>query len=380
MKLLKLITILLLLLITENIAQSFKFIIMSDSRGDYNGVNEPVLSTFVNDIVNNHKDVKFIIFAGDMVNGHRYNSSKTFQQLETWKKIMSPIYKTKNMVWPKVWPAVGNHEIQSSQDENTFRKSFPNVFSNGPADEKGLSYSFDYENAHFLIFDTDRWDFGDINDSTDDKRDWHTIKNMAWIEQDLSAAKRRGIKHIFTVSHEMAFPTGGHLRDGLPNLGRNFKLPLDSAQTAHLALRDRFWNLLIKYKVDAHLCGHEHTYARQSVGGIYQIIAGSAGAPLYRFNAKFGEKEAKDSASWLEMTYEKALPYYKALNYNYGPGENSQRSKDFVGKHAFNYTIISINGNSVSATTYGIFPKKGTNNQIDDNSVIQVIDNFILKN
>ena len=370
---------LLLFLTAEMVGQNFKFVIMSDSRGDYNGVNKPVLSAFAKDIVENHKDVKFVLFAGDMMNGNRNNTGKTFDELMNWKKVMSPIYDSKNMVWPKVWPAVGNHEIQTRFDEDTFRKVFPNVYNNGPADEKGLSYSFDFDNTHFLIFDTDRWNYGNIADTTDDKRDWHTIKNMDWIEQDITAAKARGVTHIFTVSHEMAFPTGGHLRDGLPNLGSNLSFPLDSAQIAHLALRDRFWNFLKLNDVDAHLCGHEHTYARESVDGVFQIIAGSAGAPLYYPNPKFGEKK-RNGLFWHEFDYEEAEPYYKALKYNYGPGENSQKSKDFVEKRAFNYVIISIKGKSAYATAYGIYPKKGTDNKIDKNYKIEIIDKFEIKN
>ncbi len=379
MKLIKIIFLLLFLFTIEIFGQNFKFVIMSDSRGEYNGVNKPVLSAFAKDIVENHKDVKFVIFAGDMINGNRNNPNRTYKQLMNWKDVMSPIYNSKNMVWPKVWTAVGNHEIQSRFDEDIFRKVFPNVYSNGPADEKGLSYSFDFEDTHFLIFDTDRWNFGDISDTTDDKPGWHTIKNMDWVEKDITAAKKRGVKHIFTVSHEMAFPTGGHLRDGIPNLGHNLTLSLDSAQTAHLALRDRFWNLLKSNNVDAHLCGHEHTYARESVNGVFQIIAGSAGAPLYYFNPKFGEKK-RNGVFWHEFDYEHAIPYYKALKYNYGPGENSQKSKDFVGKRAFNYVVISVNGKNVNATTYGIYPKKGTDDKISNNYTIKIIDKFVIKN
>jgi len=378
MKLFKVLFLLSLFLTVNILGQSFKFVIMSDSRGEYNGVNQPVLSVFANDIAENHKDVKFVIFAGDMTNGNRNNPDKTYNELMNWRNVMSPIYNSPNMIWPKVWPAVGNHEIQSRFDEDIFRKVFPDVFANGPADEKGLAYSFDYENTHFQIFDTDRWDFGDIADTTDDKPGWHTIKNIDWIEKDLAAAKARGIKHIFTVSHEMAFPTGGHMRDGIPNLGKHLKLPLDSAQTAHLALRDKYWDLQKKYNVDAHLCGHEHTYTRQSVDGIFEIIAGSAGAPLYYPNPKFGEKK-RNSLFWHEFTYEEAIPYYKALKYNYGPGKNSQKSEDFVTRRAFNYVIISVDGNSVSATTYGIYPKKNTNDKISKNYKIKIIDSFKIK-
>ena len=356
-------------------AQGFKFVIMSDSRGHYNGVNEPVLSAFVNDIVENHKDVKFILFAGDMIDGSWWEPEKTISQIEHWKEVMAPIYDNPNMIWPKVWPVVGNHEIRNRKDEEGFRKAFQNVYMNGPDDEKGLSYSFDFGNAHFTVINTDRWYYGAPNDTTDDRPAWHRIHRLDWVEKDLKAARERGIKRIFTVSHEMAFPVGGHLQDGLPNLGRDLIFPLDSARTEHLEHRDDFWNLLKKYDVDAHLCGHEHTYGRQSVDGIYQIIAGSAGAPLYHQNPKYGE-ETKDTLQYQEFTYTEALPYFKALDYNYGPGKKSQRSENFVGAIAFNYVIIDVQDDYADVVSYGIFPKEGTYDQIDDDYKIIVLDKF----
>jgi len=55
--------------------------------------------------------------------------------------------------------------------------------------------------------------------------------------------------------------------------------------------------LLSEYKVAAYICGHEHSYGsghehsygRQSVDGVYQVVAGSSGAPLYYFNPKYGD-------------------------------------------------------------------------------------------
>jgi len=38
------------------------------------------------------------------------------------------------------------------------------------------------------------------------------------------------VNHIFVLGHEMPFPIGGHLRDGLPNLGLKLTLPLDSTR------------------------------------------------------------------------------------------------------------------------------------------------------
>ncbi|MCI0474101.1 MAG: hypothetical protein L0Y76_11015 [Ignavibacteria bacterium] len=73
-------------------AQSFKFAVMTDSRGSYNGVNEPVMSELVKHLNANHGDIIFLIFPGDMVNGSKTNPDSTFQSWLYWKDVMSPVY------------------------------------------------------------------------------------------------------------------------------------------------------------------------------------------------------------------------------------------------------------------------------------------------
>jgi len=355
-------------------AQNFKFISMSDSRGINNGVNDTVLSSAVNHILENQKDAKFIVFAGDMIDGNRFNPQKTLQEILHWKDVMKPIYDNPNMIYPKIFPVVGNHEIQHRDDEKNFCNAFPEVFSNCD-DTKGLSYSFDYNNVHFTFINTDSWYYGNPNDTTDDKRDWHYIKHFEWMENDIKTAHEKGMK-IFTFAHEMPFPTGGHLRDGLPNLGLNFNGEIDSVRKFYLSRRDRFWEILKQNNVIAHICGHEHLYSRQSVDGIYQIISGSAGAPLYRFNPLYGEETLSQDPLIMEMTYSKAFPFYKVLEYNFGPNKNSQKSEDFVGFSAFNYSVFDVQKDFVKVTTYGSFPKEGTNNRFGDDW--KIIDEFTI--
>ena len=206
-------------------AQSFSFAAMCDARGDYGGVNEPVLGALVSHMVKNNKEVKFVLFPGDFINGHKTDTNNTIQQYKKWKEVMAPVYNNPNMVWPYIWPMAGNHELQNRADERIFRREFPDVFQNGPDDEKGLTYSFDYNSVHFIAINTNRWDFGDPADTNDDKRDNHYVKNLDWLEKDLKEAIANKAKYIFVMGHEQPFPIGGHLRDGLPNLGFNIKMP-----------------------------------------------------------------------------------------------------------------------------------------------------------
>ena len=131
----------------------------------------------------------------------------------------------------------------------------------------------------------------------------------------------------------------------------------------------------VENKVTAYICGHEHLYGRQSVEGVYQIVTGSAGAPIYNFNPTYSEDN--DNASGFELSYNDALPYYEVLNYNYGQGKNSQRSDDFVGYRAFTYTAFDVKDDKVVVNVYGAFPKEENNSEMG--SEINRIDTFVIE-
>jgi hypothetical protein len=250
---------------------------------------------------------------------------------------------------------------------------------NGPEDEKGLTYSFDFLNSHFIFIPSNRWHYGDPNDTTDDRRDWRYVKHLDWLENDIISAKEKGAEHIFVLSHEPAFPVGGHLKDCLPNLGKDVTLPLDSIRNFYLSRRNAFWEILTTHNIKAYICGHEHVYGRQKIGSVFQITAGSAGAPLYDFNPVYGAPPPDNPALDREFkNYDEAVPYYEILNYNFGPGKNSQASEDFVGFSAFHYCIFEVSGKTVNVTVFGAFPKPGKNDVIG--TEIKQIDSFVIGN
>ncbi|MCH8033478.1 MAG: metallophosphoesterase [Bacteroidetes bacterium] len=371
-----LINLISLIFISDLYAQEFTFAAMSDSRGKDRGSNEIVLSAIANHLVANQKEVKFLMFMGDMVDGSDDYPDTTLAELIYWKKIMSPVYNNSNMVWPYIYPVIGNHETRTPNDEDNFRSMFNNVPINGPDDEKGLTYSFDYMNVHFVCVDTDRWYYGDPDDPSDDRRDWHYVKHLDWLENDLQKANERNVRYTFVFGHDVPFPIGGHLHDGFPNLGRRFNPPVDSLKQWHIDQRDKFWQILVDNKVTAYICGHEHIYGRQLVDGVYQIVAGGAGAPLYEFNPTFNE-HPDSKKPYEEMSYNDAVPYYKELNYNYGPGKNGQRSEDFFGLRAFHYAIFNVKEDRIEIKIYGAFPKEKISYEM--NGEIELIDKFEIK-
>ncbi len=377
----KLIAVLILLLIVAinqyAYSQHFRFAVMTDSRGDYNGVNEPVLRKIADHIIKNHPDIKFIIFPGDLVTGSKYDTASTASGYQFWREIMGRFYSNPDMFGAKVYVTVGNHEIQNRFDEDIFRRSFPEMPQNGPDDEKGITYSFEFGKVHFTVVNTNRWYYGNPADTSDDRRDWHYVKHLDWIRNDLQKAKQNGAEWLFVLGHDPVFPVGGHLRDCLPNLGKDVKLPLDSVRLFNFNRRNDFWNLMLNEKVSAYICGHEHLYGRQSVDDMFHLTLGSAGAPLYRLNPVYNQSEETNKALSVEFSYDEALPYYKILNYNYGPDGNGQASKDFIGFSAFNYGLFDVEDDIINVTVYGAFPDEGTNDKLSGD--LNILDSFVLK-
>jgi predicted phosphodiesterase len=247
MKIQRILNLLFVLLLMASNAHSatFEFVVMADSRGDSDGVNDTILSNIVSLI--SQGNASFVIFPGDLVTGSTTESILT-SQLNHWRKVMAPLY-AKNTFGAKVYAGPGNHEISSSGSEVVWQTVFSDLPFNGPLHEKYMTYSFDYQNSHFIMLDTDRVGLQ------------HTI-NYDWLAADLASTTA---EHIFVFGHEPAYPVGPHLGSSLDTYSDQ---------------RDTFWQLLAHYKVDIFFAGHEHLYNHIKLDGVQQIISGTCGAPI----------------------------------------------------------------------------------------------------
>ena len=209
-----------------------------------------------------HPDMLF--FMGDMVLGYSPDTAVIGSELRAWLKIYeaSPVAQA----GIRMVPMPGNHEVMSGKNLPAFAAAeavWRNVMrryiagSNGPVaggadrlttDQSQLSYSFNFKNSHFLVFNTD------------------AVDNLAtvptnWALQDIIAANNAGAKHVFALGHKPAIPAP--TTDGLSNGGT-------------------LWTILDQHHGDAMLAAHNHIYYRQQVAGSkpWQIIAGNGGSPL----------------------------------------------------------------------------------------------------
>jgi hypothetical protein len=144
-----------------------------------------------------------------------------------------------------------------------------------------LVYSCDYGNVHFTSILSNYWYTNRPGQAPGYRQGWVDDIQLAWLRQDLAAARARGMEHLVVFTHEPGYPNGGHVRDGMY---WNGKIPEVND------MRETFWKILGEAKVLAFLAGDEHNYSRLLVDEnvlpgiahpVWQIISGGAGAPFY---------------------------------------------------------------------------------------------------
>ncbi len=162
--------------------------------------------------------------------------------------------------------AVGNHEAETPADMKWLRgynkngNSLPSIVNSGPQGCKETTYSFDYENTHFVI----------INEYYDGQNDAGTDGDIVdalyeWLAADLAMTKKQ---HIFVIGHEPAFPQ--------PDVDNGRERHVGDSLDEHPANRDRFWKLLSDRGVVAFICGHTHNHSAVNIDGVWQIDVGHA--------------------------------------------------------------------------------------------------------
>jgi len=254
-------------------ASAFSFAVIGDTQKFTTGRNGAFRQAIKNI---SSQNATFTIPMGDFCSG-----KKCAKKLRTWKKIASPLF-------PNIYPVHGNHDQISSSDWI----SIFNPPMNGPNGYLGWTYSFDYDNSHFVVLDSDR-------------SKWHLIDQTQrdWLEQDLAANAK---ENIFVFFHEPAFPVSSKIKEGLD---------------ARPAERDALWEILDNYSVTTVFSGHEQIFARKKIDS--SVYPGAANS-IYQFTV--GNTEA----------YSHKKPR-RAVEYYY-------RKKS--------YLLVEVNGNEITTNLY----------------------------
>jgi len=193
----------------------------------------------------------FMVSPGDLdpPSGALWTITKTLGSTYTW------------------YPVVGNHDLPGAGNEahpganlewlNAYDYGTVNP---GPSGCPTTTYSFDHENAHFVMLNVYCDSAGD-HATTGDVPD-HLYN---WLADDLNSTTK---SVIFVFGHEPAYPHP----DADNGRERHFGDSLDQ----YPAHRDRFWELLRDHGVVAYICGHTHNYSLVQIDDVWQLDAGHA--------------------------------------------------------------------------------------------------------
>jgi len=199
------------------------------------------------------------------------------------------------------FPLPGNHDF--GHDEIEFFENFdydingdkePNIINWGPEPCPRTTYSFDYQNTHFVA----------LNVYCNEEAPWGIDGSISdtiydWLAEDLEKTQKQ---HIFVFGHEPAYPRPDSDTGEIRHLGDS----LDQYPQA----RDRFWGLLKDHGVLAYLHGHTHGYHAEKIDGIWQINAGQS----------MGVRAAPSPGTFLVITINDQQVRMKAYRGEEGPG------------------------------------------------------------
>lgn len=268
-----------------------------------------------------YPDAKFIVSAGDNVDEGK--------NVKHWNRLLNSTEKLLSLPY---MPTTGNHEDEAAVITENF--VIPNIPEQNL--ETGVYYSYDYNDVHFSILNT--------NDIEDDKLGDTQIE---WLKNDI---KSSNAKWKIVVLHKALYSNGSHFDDGDVE-----------------GMRKQLGTLLPYLGVDLVLQGHDHVYLRTDsmvanavvpsttsmteFDGLEYYVKNNPKGTIYSICGTSGVKvyQTKDEAET-----DGSFPRAEKLN-----NENTENSM---------FSAITVEGDSLYYNAY----------EVEDGEAVRV-DNFAIK-
>lgn len=304
--------------IQEALDNSFSFVFMSDSQ-NYNS-KENLWQITLNKAFANG-EVDFIAHGGDVV-----------QYGDVEKAWFDMIDKNSHYLMNvPIMPAGGNHDYGYTgrqKAENSYNHFNVNVAdismfetaANDYADNNsvysGMYYSYDYENTHFVVL------------NTNDKDSDNTLKDtqIEWLKADLA---KTDCDNIIVYMHCGLYTVSVH---GSKN-----------AATESIPLRKDLQSIFAEYGVDLVLNGHDHVYSRTNALDDYGNVATDGNGVVY-------------------VTVPAATNQRRSQIYDDGYDYGTNKHKYAAVKESYGYGWVEVNvdGNNITVNAYSGTEYNGT--------------------
>ncbi len=274
---------------------NFTALIFPDSQSaNYSGWQK-----LARDARERNKEASLFVNMGDLV-----DNGQDASQWRAWFNAVEPFSRDIPLA-----PMPGNHEAYSLEWKVAQPVAYTHLFNvpqNGdPQKYPNQFYSFDYGDVHFTVLDTN---FIELKEWQPDL--W--ADQMKWLEQDLSKSKA---KWKIVLQHRDIFMYSFGPESGRP------------AGTTHfLDFSYDEMPIFEKYKVDAVLTAHLHTYRRRmpllnrepNPEGITYILTGVAGDVRYAklwgdFEWDAGTAPKPETANYMTLDVTKDALTFKAF-------------------------------------------------------------------
>ena len=274
----------------------FTALIFPDSQSaDYSGWQQLAREAY-----KRHQESAFYVNMGDLVDNG--------QDASQWRAWFNSVSVFSDAV--PLAPVIGNHEAYSLEWKECLPVSYTRLFNvpqNGLAKYPNQFYSFDYGPVHFVVLDTN---FPEMKKFQPDL----LADELQWLETDLAASKA---PWKVALMHRDIFLYGFG-----PESGRA------QTKTHFLDFSYQLMPVLDKYKVDAVLTAHLHTYRRRvplqnfapapQGAGVTYILTGVAGDVRYpklwgNFAWDAATAPKPETANYMTLTADEKTLEFKAF-------------------------------------------------------------------
>jgi hypothetical protein len=198
----------------------------------------------------------FVCFLGDMIWGITADNAPPDPAVlrGEWDRALSgPMAPLSDLRVP-VYRIAGNHDTFEPISEGVWREVFPDLPTNGPSGQEGLSYFVRRGHVLIIALNVYATAMGGLSPVFGGRID------TPWVDRVLSDHDDTRFKLV--LGHTPVFPVNGY-RERLWNVSPEFA--------------DPFWDVLVRHGVTAYLCSHVIAFDVQVHRDVLQISSGGAG-------------------------------------------------------------------------------------------------------